>query len=87
MGSRMKKTLDKWCENDLQTIKDKITQLESGSGSGSTVGSDVSTAVGKGPRGTFTRPLPGLAIRLNDLFYGRRPASFAEEEKSHPDLS
>ena len=42
-------------QNDLQTIKDKIRQLESGSGSGSTVGSDV-------------RPSLGLAIRLNDLF-------------------
>ena len=42
-------------QNDLQTIKDKIRQLESGSGSGSTVGSDV-------------RPPLGLAIRLNDLF-------------------
>ena len=42
-------------QNDLQTIEDKIRQLESGSDSGSTVGSDV-------------RPPLGLAIRLNDLF-------------------
>ena len=54
-------------QNDFQTIKDKIRQLESGSGSGSTVGSDVSTAVGKGPRGTFARPPPGIGIRLNDV--------------------
>ena len=42
-------------QNDLQTIEDKIRQLESGSDSGSTVGSDV-------------RPSLGLALRLNDLF-------------------
>ena len=53
-------------QNDLQTIKEKIRQLESGSGSGSTVGSDVSTAVGKGPSGTLARPL-GFAVRLNDF--------------------
>ena len=54
-------------QNDLETIKDKIRQLESGSGSGSTVGSDVSTAVGEGPSGTFARPPPGIAILLDDL--------------------
>ena len=59
-------------QNDLQAIKDKIRQLESGSGSGSTVGSDVSTAVGRGPSGTFARPLQGVAVRLNDLFMPRR---------------
>ena len=42
-------------ENDLQTIKDKIRQLESGS--------DVSTAVGKGPSGTFARPPSRIGIR------------------------
>ena len=34
-------------QNDLQAIKDKIRQLESGSYSGCTVGSDVSRAVGE----------------------------------------
>ena len=55
-------------QNDLQTIKDKIRQLESRSGSGSTVGCDVSAAVGKGPSGTFARPPLGVAVRFNDLF-------------------
>ena len=59
-------------QNDLQAIKDKIRQLESGSCSGSTVGSDVSTAVGRGPSGTFARPPQGLAVRLSDLFMPRR---------------
>ena len=59
-------------QTDLQAIKEKIRQLESGSGSGSTVGSEVSTAVGKGPSGTFARPPPGIAIRLNNLFMPRR---------------
>ena len=58
-------------QTDLQAIKDKIRQLESGSGSGSTVGSEVSTAVGKGPSGTFVRPPPGVAV-WNDLFMPRR---------------
>ena len=57
---------------DLQAIKDKMRQRESGSGSGGTVGSEVSTAVGKGPSGTFARPPPGVAVRLNDLFLPRR---------------
>ena len=59
-------------QTHLQATKDKIRQLESGSGSGSTVGSEVSTAVGKGPSGTFARPPPGVAVRLNDLFMPRR---------------
>ena len=53
------------------TIKEKIRQLESGSGSGSMVGSEASTAVGKGPSGTFARPPPGIGIRLNDFFMSR----------------
>ena len=53
-------------QNDLQTIKENIRQLESGSGSGSTVGS------GKGPSGTFTRPPPGIGIRLNDFLYAEK---------------
>ena len=59
-------------QHDVQTSKDKIRQLEAGSDSGSTVGSDVSTAVGKGPSGTFERPPLGIAIRINDLFLPRR---------------
>ena len=59
-------------QNDLMTIKEKIRQLELGSGSGSTVGSDASTAVGKGPSGTFARPQPGIGIRLNDFFIPRK---------------
>ena len=43
-------------QNDVQAIKDKIRQLESGNCSGSTVGSDVSTAVGSGTSGTFATP-------------------------------
>ena len=59
-------------QNDLQAIKDKIRQLESGSGSGGTVGSDVSTAVGIWPSGTFARPPQGAVVGLNDLFMPRR---------------
>ena len=59
-------------QTDLQAIKEKIRQLESGSGSGSTVSSEVSTAVGKGPSGTFARPPLGIAFRLNDMFMPRR---------------
>ena len=40
---------------DSQAIKEKIRQLEWSSGSGGTVGSAVSTAVGRGPSGTFAR--------------------------------
>ena len=57
-------------QNDLQTIKDKIRQIDTGSGS--TVGSDVSTAVGRGQSGTFARPPLGVAVRLNDLFMQRK---------------
>ena len=59
-------------QNDLITIKEKIRQLELGSGSGSTVGSDASTAVGKRPSGTFARPPPRVGIRLNDFFMPRK---------------
>ena len=59
-------------QNDLQAIKDKIRQLESGSCSGITVGSDVSTAVGRGSSGTFARPHQGVAGRLSDLFMSRQ---------------
>ena len=59
-------------QNDLQTIKDKIRQLESGSGSGSVVGSDVSAAVGEGPGGTFARAPPGIDVLLNDFLMPRK---------------
>ena len=59
-------------QNDSQTIKEKIRQLESGSGGGSTVGSDASTAVGKGPNGTFARRPPGSGIRHKDFFVPRK---------------
>ena len=39
---------------------------------GGTVGSEVSTAVGRGPSGTYSRPPQGVAVRLNDLFMPRR---------------
>ena len=57
---------------DLQAIEDKIRQLESGSGSGGTVGSEVSTPVGRRPGGTFARPPQGVAVRPNVLFMPRR---------------
>ena len=59
-------------QNDSVTMKESIRQLESGSGSGSAVGSDASTAVGKGPSGTFATPPPGIGIRLNDFFMPRK---------------
>ena len=40
--------------------------------SGSTVGSDVSTAVGNGPSGTFARPPTAIGIRLNDFLMPRK---------------
>ena len=52
---------------DLQAIKDKIRQLESGSGIGGTVGSEVSAVVVKGPSGTFARPPPGVSVQLQAL--------------------
>ena len=59
-------------QNDKQTIKEKIRQPESGSVSGSTVGSDVSTAIGRRPSGTSARPPPGIGIRLNDFIMQRK---------------
>ena len=59
-------------QTDLMTSKEKIRQLDLGSGSGSTVGSDASTAVGKGPSGTFARPPPGIGTRLNHFFIPRK---------------
>ena len=44
---------------DLQAIKDKIRQLESGSNSGGTVGSEVSTAVGKRAKRYFRKTTAG----------------------------
>ena len=54
-------------QNDLQTIEERIRQLEPGSGSASTVGSDADTAVEKGLIGIFGRPPLGSGIRLNDF--------------------
>ena len=59
-------------QNDLQAMKGVIRQLESGSGSGSTVGSDVNAAVGRGPSGTFARPPEGVPVRFSDLFMPQR---------------
>ena len=58
--------------NDSMTIKGKIRQLDLGSCSGSTVGSDASTPVGKEPSGTFARPPPGIGVRFNDFFLPRK---------------
>ena len=55
---------------DLQAIKEKIRQLESGSSG--TVGSEVSTVVGRGSGGTFARQQQEVAVKLNDLFLSRR---------------
>ena len=41
-------------------------------GSGSTVCSEASTAVGKGASGTFGRPPPGIAARYSDMFVPRK---------------
>ena len=53
-------------------IKEKIRQLGSGSGSGSTVGSDARKAVGTRPSGTFARPPPGFGNRSNEWFIPRK---------------
>ena len=47
-------------------MKEEIRQIQVGSGS--TLCSEASTAVGKGASGTFARPPPGIAARLNDFF-------------------
>ena len=57
------------------TIKNKIRQLELGSCSGSTVGSDASAAVGKGPSGTFARPPPGMVF-VSMIFFMPRKMEF-----------
>ena len=49
-------------KQDLQTMKDKIRQLESGSGSDCTVRSDVSTVVGKRPSANFIPDLHGVTL-------------------------
>ena len=53
------------------TINEKTRQIETSSGSGSTVCRDARSAVGKGPSGTFARPPPGIGYRLND-FYAKK---------------
>ena len=55
--------------------KDQTTRVGAAavaSGSGGTFGSEVSTAVERGPSGTFATPPQGVAVRLNDLFTPRR---------------
>ena len=52
-GLKKEENVRQVVQNDLQTIKEKIRQLESGSGSGSTVGCDASMVVVKGPSGTL----------------------------------
>ena len=51
-------------------MKEEIRQIQVGSGS--TLCSEASTAVGKGASGTFARPPPGIAARLNDFFVPRK---------------
>ena len=51
-------------------MKEEIRQIQLGSGS--TVCSEASTAVGKGASCTFVRPPPGIAARLNDFFIPRK---------------
>ena len=68
----MKKSLGKWCRPTCRQSKKRSDNLSPGSGSGSTVGSEVRTAVGEGPSGAFARPPPGVAVRLNDLFCAKK---------------
>ena len=56
MTAKMEEAFRNMAQIGLQAIKKKNRQLESGSGSGSTVGSDLSTAVERGPSGFFARP-------------------------------
>ena len=57
-------------KDSKKTIKENIRPIELGSGS--TVCSDASKAVGKGPSGTFARPPLGIGNRLNDWFIPRK---------------
>ena len=59
-------------QNESMTIKEKSRQLKLRSGSGSTDGSDASTAVGKEPSGTFARPPPGIGSRRNHFLMPRK---------------
>ena len=60
-------------QHDLQTIKDKTRLLESGSGSGGTVGGGVSAAVWERTTWHLRKdPLPELGVRLNDFFMPRK---------------
>ena len=54
-------------QDDLVTMKEDVRQIKLGSSS--TVCSDASTAEGKGPSGTFTRPPPGIGNRSNEWFF------------------
>ena len=69
-GLKKEESARQLVQNDLVTMKEEIRHIKLGSGS--TVCSDASTAVGKGPSGTFTRPPPGIGNRLNDFFMPRK---------------
>ena len=59
-------------QTDLQAIKDKIRQLESGSGSGSTVGSEVSAAVGRVTKRYFRKSTAGSCRSAQRLVYAKK---------------
>ena len=71
-GLKNEESTRQMVQNDCMTIKEKIRQTEMGSGSGSTVCSDGSTAGGQGPSGTFARPPPGIGSRFNDFLMPRK---------------
>ena len=68
-GSKLKKVPGNWLQSD-SAMKEEIRQIKLGSGS--TVCSATSTAVGKGASGTFARPPPGIAARCNETFVPRK---------------
>ena len=57
--------MDNWY---LAAMKEEIRLI----GSGSTLCNEASTAMGKGASGTFVRPPPGIAARLDDFFMPRK---------------
>ena len=69
-GLKKKESSRQLVQNDLAAMKEEIRQIQLGSGS--TVFSEASTAVRKGARGTFVRPPPGIAVRLDDFFMPRK---------------
>ena len=68
----MKTELCTRMDEELQKEEKARQMVQNDFGSGSTVCSDASTAVGKGPSGTFARPPPGIGIRLKDFFMPRK---------------